>query len=188
MSDPFALFKAWFADAQSESEPHAMALATEHEGQPSVRMTLLRSFDERGFVFYTNYQSRKGSELAMNPRAAILFYWHPLHRQVRIEGRVERTTPEESDAYFAGRERAKQLSAWASDQSQEIESRVALIERLQKVEKEFEGRHVPRPPHWGGYRLIPDAFEFWQGYPDRLHDRTLFVLQDGEWRTSVLMP
>lgn len=165
-----------------------MALATEHGGRPSVRMVLLRSFDERGFVYYTNYQSRKGRELEANPRAALLFYWHPLHRQVRIEGRAERTTPEESDAYFAGRERAKQLSAWASDQSQEIESREALIERLRKAEQEFDGRPAPRPPHWGGYRLVPALFEFWQGCPDRLHDRTLFVLQDGVWTTSILMP
>ena len=188
--DPFAQFEAWFEEAlQSElPEPNAMTLATaDRSGRPSVRMVLIKGFDARGFVWYTNYDSRKGRELAANAHAALLFFWPELERQVRIEGRVEQTSAEESDAYYRTRPLPSRIGAWASPQSQPC-GKKALIAKV----AEMGIRHGPnpsRPPHWGGYRLVPDAFEFWQGRPSRLHDR-LAYLPDGNrgWKIQRLAP
>src|ERR687887_1466544 len=163
--DPLEQFRRWYAEAERAEirAPHAMALATaDGDGRPSVRMVLLKEADERGFVFFTGYESRKGGELAANPRASILFYWDPLGRQVRVEGRVERVPEPESDAYFATRPRGAQLAAWASHQSRPLESRDELERRFAELEREYDGRAVPLPPHWGGFRLRPDRIEFWQ--------------------------
>jgi pyridoxamine 5'-phosphate oxidase len=167
-----------------------MTLATATpEGKPAARMVLLRGCDEAGFVFYTNYDSRKGQELAANPWAALVLYWAELHRQVRVEGRIEKVTPEESDAYFQTRPLGSCLSAWASRQSEVIPGRDVLEERMRQRTTEFHGRPVPRPAYWGGYRVIPAAIEFWQGRPDRLHDRLVYVrLEDGRWQLQRLSP
>jgi pyridoxamine 5'-phosphate oxidase len=191
-ADPIAIFREWHQAARSADigEPEAMALATvDARGRPSSRMVLLRGLDERGFRFYTNRTSRKGRDLSEHPRAALLFHWQPLGRQVRIEGPVSVLSDEESDAYFAGRERMSQLAAWASDQSEPIASREALLERLAEAEKEFEGRLVERPPHWGGYLVAPESIEFWEHGDHRLHHRRRFSRHpDGSWTSELLAP
>jgi pyridoxamine 5'-phosphate oxidase len=190
--NPIEQFRRWFDEALAANlrEPNAMTLATATpDGRPSARVVLLKGFDERGFVFYTNYEGRKGRELETNPYAALVFYWGELERQVRIEGHVSRISEEESDAYFAGRPRGSQLGAWASEQSRPIKDRGALEERLRELEAEYEGCEVPRPPFWGGYRVEPETIEFWQGRENRLHDRLLYRrLEDGGWRRERLQP
>lgn len=190
--DPLEQFLHWYQEAQGSGlrYPNAMAVATATaDGRPSVRMVLLRGVDERGFVFYTNLESRKGRELAENPRAALLFYWEPLERQVRIEGRVELVTSAEADAYFATRPKGSQISAWASRQSEPIDSREELERRLAEFAERFGSGPVPRPAYWGGYRVVPDAYEFWQGRPDRLHDRFRYERSaDGIWVITRLQP
>jgi pyridoxamine 5'-phosphate oxidase len=191
MTDPLALFDQWFAEARvSEiNDPEAMALATaDAAGQPSVRMVLLKGHGADGFVFYTNEQSAKGEQLEANPRAALLFHWKSLRRQVRIEGRVERVTSSEADAYFASRARDSQLGAWASDQSRPLDSRETFEQRFEQVASRFEGQEVPRPPHWGGYRVIPVRIEFWSDRPHRLHERRLFTRTEGGWTEGLLYP
>jgi len=182
----------WFAEATAAgaAQPEAMALATATpDGWPSARMVLLKGFDERGFVFHTNYQSRKGREMAENPRAAAVLYWVELHRQVRIEGCVETISAAESDAYFRTRARGSQLGALASNQSRVIESRALLERRARELAAGYEGRAIPRPAHWGGYRLRPETLEFWQGQPDRLHDRLRYSRRpDGTWLLERLEP
>jgi pyridoxamine 5'-phosphate oxidase len=192
MTDPLALFDEWLAEA-SASEPNdanAMALATVGaDGVPSARMVLLKGHGQDGFVFYTNEQSRKGKELAGQPSAALLFHWKSLRRQVRVTGPVRRVTDAEADAYFATRSRDSQLGAWASDQSQPLQSRAAFEARFEEVRRRFEGQDVPRPPHWGGYRVQPETVEFWQDRPHRLHERRLFTAQsDGSWAEGLLYP
>lgn len=189
--DPVAQFAGWYDDALRVEKPlpHAAALATAtRSGRVSARMVLLKSFDARGFVFFTNYRSRKGQELARNDRATLLFYWGNLARQVRIEGHITKVTRHESNDYFATRPRGSQLSAWASAQSEFVTGRAALEERMSQVARRFP-REVPRPPHWGGYRLTPDAIEFWQGRDDRLHDRILYRrARRGAWKIERLAP
>ena len=190
--DPMELFRRWYGEAVRAGieKADAMALATVGpDGRPSGRMVLLSSFDERGFVFHTNHQSRKGREIAHHSRVALVFWWDPLGFQVRIEGRAEKTSPAESDAYFAGRPRPSQLGAWASDQSRPIPDRGVLEERMRQLERKHAGGPVPRPPHWGGYRVIPDAFEFWENRENRLHDRIRYQRsQGGGWRIERLAP
>jgi pyridoxamine 5'-phosphate oxidase len=190
--NPTEQFRRWFDEALAADlhEPNAMTVATATpEGRPSARIVLLKGFDERGFVFYTNYEGRKSGELETNPYAALVFYWGELERQVRIEGRVSRVSEEESDAYFAGRPRGSQLGAWVSEQSRPVEGRSALEERLRELEAEYESREVPRPPFWGGYRVEPEVIEFWQGRENRLHDRLLYRRSDDEgWRRERLQP
>jgi pyridoxamine 5'-phosphate oxidase len=190
--DPLALFKRWFAAAADAgtAEPEAVALATARpHGRPSVRMVLAKGIDERGFAFYTNYGSRKGSELEENPRAALLFHWPALGRQVRVEGAVERLPREESERYARNRSRDSQLSALASPQSRPVPSREWLEERVRELATEHEGRELPVHDDWGGYRLIPDAWEFWQHRPNRLHDRFRYLPHPGGgWRIERLGP
>jgi pyridoxamine 5'-phosphate oxidase len=189
-ADPLEQFRHWYeyAVAAGLPEPEAMALATATpDGAPSVRFVLLKGIDVRGVEFYTNYESRKGRELAENPRAALAVLWKPLQRQVRLEGPVEQLTPQESDAYFATRSRGSRLGAWASDQSREIPDRQWLDSRLAALEAQYPDE-VPRPPHWGGYVLRPDAIEFWEGRPNRLHDRELFRRAAGAWTSVRLSP
>ena len=188
--DPYLQFAKWYGEAQDAERPlpDAAALATSTaRGRPSLRMVLLKGFDAHGFVFYTHYRSRKGRELARNPRCVLLFYWGRLERQVRIEGAVARVAPRESDEYFATRPRGSQLSAWASAQSAALPGRAALERRFTAFERRYP-ESVPRPPHWGGYRLAPEAIEFWQGRDDRLHDRILYHLAQGRWRVERLAP
>ena len=175
------------ANRQVDTAPVALATA-DASGRPSVRMVLLRGVDERGFVFHTNYDSRKARELADNPYAALCVHWHSLEEQIRIDGRVERLPDAESDAYFASRPRGSQLGAWASQQSAPLPSRELLEEEYRAVEKRFAGQDVPRPPFWGGFRLVPDRIEFWFGRPDRLHDRLLYVREGDAWTIERLYP
>ncbi|WP_374943446.1 pyridoxamine 5'-phosphate oxidase [Sphingomonas sp.] len=178
MTDPFALFDEWFAEAQASepNDPNAMALATvDMAGRPSARMVLLKGHGPDGFVFYTNRESRKADDLAAQPYAALLFHWKSLRRQVRVEGAVSHASDAESDAYFASRGRDSRLGAWASDQSRPLDSRETFEARFAAMQARFEGKDVPRPPHWGGYRIIPSAIEFWQDRAHRLHERRLFV-------------
>jgi len=189
--DPFALFDAWFADARASeiNDAEAMALATaDAAGNPSVRMVLLKGHGPDGFVFYTNEQSAKGTQLAENPRAALLFHWKTLRRQIRIQGTVERVSDAEADAYFASRSPDSQLGAWASDQSRPLASRETFERRFEKAERRFEGSDVPRPPHWGGYRVVPQRIEFWSDRPHRLHERRLFERTDEGWTEGLLYP
>jgi len=192
MTDPNALFEAWFDEARAgePNDAEAMAMATaDAAGRPSVRMVLLKGHDGRGFAFYTNAESRKGDELAANPRAALLFHWKSLRRQVRVEGTIEPVAADEADAYFASRSRDARIGAWASDQSRPLESRDLFEARYAKRVAEFEGKDVPRPGHWRGYRLVPDRIEFWTDRPHRLHERRLFILNpDGGWTESLLYP
>lgn len=190
--NPFRQFQVWFDQALASQlpEPNAMTVATATQsGKPSARIVLLKGFDERGFVFYTNYQSHKGQELADNPQAALVFWWAELERQVRIEGRVEKVSEQESDEYFHSRPFNSRLGAWASDQSQVIESREVLERRAQELKTKYENQDVPRPPHWGGFRVIPTSIEFWQGRSSRLHDRLLYhLLDNGSWLIERLSP
>ena len=190
--NPFEQFKTWFDQAVAAQlpEPNAMTIATvTSDGKPSARIVLLKDYDERGFVFYTNYKSHKGQQLVENPWGAIAFLWAELERQVRIEGCVEKVSPAESDAYFHSRPIGSQLGAWASNQSQVIESREVLEQQLQKLKEEYDNKEVPRPPHWGGFRVIPNEIEFWQGRPSRLHDRLLYQRsEDGSWKIQRLSP
>ncbi|MFN2448937.1 MAG: pyridoxamine 5'-phosphate oxidase [Candidatus Baltobacteraceae bacterium] len=190
LSDPFAQTARWLKDARESGlpEPNAMCLATAGAGQPSARMVLLRGLDARGLVFYTGYGSRKGTELQSNPLAAALFYWAPLERQIRVEGRVEQVPEQESDAYFASRPRDHQLGAWASEQSEPVESRDLLEQRMRDYGERFEGEAVARPHSWGGFLIRPHRFEFWQGRPSRMHDRLEFNLESGRWNVGRLQP
>jgi pyridoxamine 5'-phosphate oxidase len=190
MDNPMALFGELFRHAaESCTEPEAMTLSTVDEsGRPSGRYVLLKKFDERGFVFYTNLGSRKARALAANPYAALCFYWAPLGKQIRIEGPVESVPDEDADAYFATRPRPFQIGAWASRQSSELPSRDALDERVAAVEKKFEGRPVSRPPYWSGYRVLPERIEIWTRDPARLHERVLFERRGGVWSRTMLFP
>jgi pyridoxamine 5'-phosphate oxidase len=188
---PLRQFQFWFDQALSAQlpEPNAMTLATvTGDGKPSARIVLLKGLDDRGFVFYTNYESRKGQELAQNDQAVLVFWWAQLERQVRIEGSVEKVTTGEADEYFHSRPRASQLGAWASDQSQVIPNRKILEQRFQELEEKYQDGTIPRPPHWGGYRVIPQQIEFWQGRPNRLHDRLRYRLDQDQWIIERLSP
>ena len=190
-TDPFTLFEEWFALAREKepNDPDAMALATATpDGAPSVRMVLLKSYGPDGFLFYTNMDSRKGAELAANPRAALLFHWKSLRRQIRVEGPVEPVGDVEADAYFATRSRDSQLGAWASYQSRPLDARETFDRRYEDVRRRFEGKDVPRPPRWGGYRLSPALFEFWTDRPHRLHERRLFTASLAGWTEGLLYP
>ena len=189
--DPIEQFGRWMEDALAAGIvlPNTMTLATAAPGgAPSARMVLLKGFDHSGFVFYTNYSSRKSRELAANPAAALVLYWASLERQVRVEGRVERVPEAESDAYFASRPFESRLGAWASHQSAPLSSRRELESRLEELERRYAGGDVPRPPHWGGWLVRPHAIELWQGRPNRLHDRFLYTLRDGGWERVRLSP
>ena len=183
-----------FLNAKERAEAHQVdtapvTLATaDTNAQPSARMVLLRGVDERGFVFFTNFDSRKGRELDTNPRAALCIHWVALDEQIRVEGDVERLSDAESDAYFDSRPRGSQLGAWASEQSQVLPSRETLEERYREIERRFDGSEVTRPPFWGGYRVVPRRIEFWYGRPDRLHDRVLYLREGGRWRIERLYP
>lgn len=189
--DPLAQFAGWFADAQTAEleEPNAMVLATATaDGAPSARVVLLKGFDQRGFVFFTDYRSRKGDELDANPRAALVLYWSELERQVRITGAVTRTSAEESETYFRSRPIGSRLGAWVSHQSHPIPSREVLEAGLREAERRFGGGDVPLPPHWGGYRLNPEIIEFWQGRENRLHDRIRYQRDGDGWKIERLAP
>lgn len=194
--DPFEQFQAWFeeASASEPSDPNAFTLATASaDGFPAARTLLLKGFDDagadpRGFVFYTNTLSRKGDELRANPKAAMLFFWKSLARQIRIEGLVQPATLAEADAYYATRPRISRLGAWASDQSRPLPARSVLEARLAEAEAKYPGEEIPRPPYWSGYRLVPERFEFWQNMPFRLHDRNIFSRAGHGWARSKLFP
>lgn len=189
--NPIKQFQLWFEQARSVDilEPNAMTLATaSKDGIPSARIVLLKGVDDRGFTFYTNYESRKGQELAANPQAVLVFWWEPLERQVRIEGTVEKVTKQETEEYFHSRPRGSQLGAWASPQSQVISSRDVLETRLEDITHTYQEQEIPRPAHWGGYRVIPHAIEFWQGRPNRLHDRLRYRLNQDHWAIERLAP
>jgi pyridoxamine 5'-phosphate oxidase len=191
MTDPFALFEEWFAEARERevNDPEAMAFASaDLRGRPSVRMVLLRRWGPEGFGFFTNLDSRKGQELAENPHGALAIHWKSLRRQVRAEGRVEIVSDLEADAYFASRSRESRIGSWASDQSQPLESRELFERRVEDMRKRFEGADVPRPPRWSGFRLIPNAIEFWSDRPNRLHERRLFTRAGDSWSEGLLYP
>lgn len=189
--DPISQFQLWFQQALDAQlpEPNTMTLATADEhGRPSARILLIKGVDARGFVFYTNYESRKGHDLAVNPQASLLFYWIELERQVRVEGKVEKTSVDESDAYFASRPLGSRIGAWASEQSRAIANRGELEAREKAFAEKF-GEQPPRPPHWGGYRLVPQTIEFWQGRPSRLHDRIVYTRESNDqWNIVRLSP
>jgi pyridoxamine 5'-phosphate oxidase len=190
-ADPFQLFDDWLAEAREgePNDPEAMALATTGaDGRPHVRMVLLKGHGPDGFVFYTNEQSAKGDQLRENGRAALLFHWKSLRRQVRVEGTVERVPDSAADAYFATRARDSQLGAWASDQSRPLDERATFERRFEEAKQRFDGADVPRPPHWGGYRVIPERIEFWTDRAHRLHERRLFTRHDGGWSEGLLYP
>jgi pyridoxamine 5'-phosphate oxidase len=189
--DPFAQFQQWFdASVKAElPEPNAMTLATiDAAGSPAARIVLLKDFDNRGFVLFTNYSSHKGQELSQTPKAALVFLWAELERQVRIQGTVEKISPEESDSYFYSRPHSSRLGAWASNQSEVIPNREVLDRQLEALKAEYEGKEVPRPPHWGGFRVKPQTIEFWQGRTSRLHDRLRYRLTEGVWAIDRLSP
>jgi pyridoxamine 5'-phosphate oxidase len=192
--DPIERFRSVYALAESVDrsiipEPNAMALATiEDRDQPSVRIVLMKAFDEKGFVFYTNYEGRKGRHLLAHPKAALCFYWAPIDIQVRIEGAVSKVAEREADAYFASRQRLSQIGAWASRQSEPLESPTALDERVAKYEQKFAGRDVPRPKFWSGFRVSPDRIEFWKARSNRLHERHVYIREQDEWRIETLYP
>lgn len=189
--DPFQLFTEWLEEARGSepNDPEAMALATaDADGRPSVRMVLLKGHGPGGFVFYTNEESAKGEQLTANPRAALLFHWKSLRRQVRVEGSVDRVSDTEADDYFASRARDSQLGAWASDQSRPLDSRATFERRFEEAKRRFEGGAVPRPPHWGGYRVVPERIEFWSDRPHRLHERRLFTRSADGWTEGLLYP
>lgn len=192
-ADPYKAFGQWMARARAESRqrnPNAMALATvSASGAPSVRMVLLKDFSPQGFVFFTNFESRKGQELEGNPQAALVFYWDALSRQVRVEGKVEKLPRNQAEVYFHSRARGSQSGAWASNQSREISSHEELVARAAEIEKKYEGEEIPMPPYWGGFCLKPVAIEFWQERPNRLHDRIVYVADGrGGWSTKRLSP
>jgi pyridoxamine 5'-phosphate oxidase len=189
--DPHALFEEWLAEARlaEPNDPTAMALATaDARGRPSVRMVLMKGHDERGFVFYTNLDSRKGGELAANSHAALLFHWKSLRRQVRIEGPASPVTEAEADSYFASRSRDSQLGAWASDQSRPLDARATFEARYEDIRSRFEGGDVPRPPRWAGWRVVPERIEFWSDREHRLHERRLFTRVTEGWSEGLLYP
>jgi pyridoxamine 5'-phosphate oxidase len=191
LANPNEQFKLWFeqAVAANLTEPNAMTLATvTAEGKPSARIVLLKGFDDRGFTFYTNYNSQKGVELQTHPFAALVFLWHDLERQVRIEGKIELVSAAEATAYFYSRPVSSQLGAWASEQSTTIADRQVLETRLHQLETEYLDRAIPKPPHWGGIRVVPQEIEFWQGRPSRLHDRLRYQLVEGNWQIARLAP
>ena len=190
-TDPIVLFRDWYQEAIDAgiTDPSIMTLATvDGEGNPAARIVLLKSFDENGFVFYTNYQSRKGTDLEKNPRAALVLHWRETGRQVRIEGITKKVQASASDRYFESRPRGSQLGAWASEQSREIQSKAHLDESLKRWESEFRDQPVPRPPYWGGYRVIPDKIEFWSDRENRMHERMLFEKTDQGWVFKRLAP
>ena len=190
-TDPLSLFDQWLAEARAAevNDPEAMALATaDASGQPSVRMVLLKGHGPDGFIFYTNGDSAKARQIAANPRAALLFHWKALRRQVRVEGPVEPASEAEADAYFATRARNSQLGAWASDQSRPLDNRATFEQRFEEMKAKFEDRDVPRPPHWRGYRVMPERIEFWSDRPHRLHERRLFVREGDAWSEGLLYP
>jgi pyridoxamine 5'-phosphate oxidase len=191
-ASPFDQFDVWMREAEKAevNDANAMILATSTlDGQPSLRTVLLKGVDPRGFVFYTNKTSRKGDELAANPHASLLFFWKSVHRQIRIEGRVEDVTDAEADAYYASRARVSRLGAWASTQSRDLADRSVLEERLAEMEAKYPDEHIPRPPYWSGYRVLPARFEFWQEMPFRLHDRTVYTPDpNGGWSQNKLFP
>jgi pyridoxamine 5'-phosphate oxidase len=191
MTDPFSLFEIWFAEARETeiNDSNAMTIATaDADGQPSARMVLLKGHGPNGFVFYTNQQSRKAGDISENPKAAILFHWKSLRRQIRIEGKISTVANDLADAYFASRSRDSQLGAWASDQSRPLADRATFEARFAEMTKRFEGSDVPRPPHWSGYRLTPARFEFWQDRAHRLHERRTFVRDGDDWTEGLLYP
>lgn len=193
-AEPFARFRALLADAEAVDrtilpEPTAFALGTVGaDGQPAVRMLLLKGVDDTGFVFYTNYESRKGRELLAHPKAAMTFHWMPFEMQVRIEGTVERVTDAEADAYFQSRPRGSRIGAWASQQSRPIRTEGELEARVEEFTRKFEGGEVPRPPHWSGFRLVPHRIEYWKGMPSRLHRREVYVRDGDGWQVEILFP
>ncbi|MEH6790458.1 pyridoxamine 5'-phosphate oxidase [Parasphingorhabdus sp.] len=191
MTDPFALFDEWYAEARASeiNDSNAMTIATaDASGQPAARMVLLKGHGPDGFVFYTNQESRKAGDIAENPQAAILFHWKSLRRQIRIEGSLSPVPDSMADAYFATRSRDSQLGAWASDQSRPLDSRETFEARFEEMTKRFAGGDVPRPPHWSGYRLVPARFEFWQDREHRLHERRAFVRNGNDWTEGLLYP
>jgi pyridoxamine 5'-phosphate oxidase len=189
--DPLKQFKLWFNDVVNAgiSEANAMLLSTAFNGRPSGRIVLLKDLNETGFSFFTNYQSKKGEEIEANPQVALTFFWKEFERQVRIEGSIQKTADAESDEYFAVRPRGSQIGAWVSDQSEVITGRDILETKTRELNERFEGQTVPRPPHWGGYRVIPDYIEFWQGRPSRLHDRLAYQkIAENSWKIERLSP